>query len=157
MNYSVVWFKRDLRLHDHAPLWNAAKQGPVLCLYVVEPGIWQQPDAALQHYQFILEGLRELKSDLKRLGGQLHILQGEVTQVLSAVHSVSPFNTLFSHEETGNAASYLRDQAVNCWCRQQKVQWQEFAQFGVIRGLKNRDIWQAGWETHNRAPSLRRT
>jgi len=154
MNYSVVWFKRDLRLHDHAPLWHAAKQGPVLCLYVVETGMWQQPDAALQHYQFILEGLRELKADLKKLGGQLHILQGEVTQVLSAVHAASPFHALFSHEETGNAATYLRDQAVTRWCRQQKVQWQEFAQFGVMRGLKNRDIWQAGWEAHNHAPSL---
>ncbi|MDE2391185.1 MAG: deoxyribodipyrimidine photo-lyase, partial [Rhodospirillales bacterium] len=22
----VVWFKRDLRLHDHAPLWHAAQR-----------------------------------------------------------------------------------------------------------------------------------
>ncbi|HBP78091.1 MAG TPA: hypothetical protein DD685_04185, partial [Halomonas sp.] len=29
----VVWFKRDLRIHDHAPLANAAAAGPVLPLF----------------------------------------------------------------------------------------------------------------------------
>jgi len=33
MGYTVVvWFKRDLRVHDHAPLAHAAAHGPVLCL-----------------------------------------------------------------------------------------------------------------------------
>ncbi|MBP6245272.1 MAG: deoxyribodipyrimidine photo-lyase, partial [Limnohabitans sp.] len=29
MTYRVVWFKRDLRLQDHAALAHAARQGPV--------------------------------------------------------------------------------------------------------------------------------
>ena len=53
MGYTVVWFKRDLRVHDHAPLHHAAAQGSVLCLYVIEPSLWAQPDAALQHYYFV--------------------------------------------------------------------------------------------------------
>ena len=40
MGYTVVWFKRDLRVHDHAPLAHAAAHGPVLCLYVLEPSLW---------------------------------------------------------------------------------------------------------------------
>lgn len=40
MTYSLVWFKRDLRLHDHAVLVEAATHGPVLCLYVIEPSVW---------------------------------------------------------------------------------------------------------------------
>jgi deoxyribodipyrimidine photo-lyase len=46
MSYTVVWFKRDLRVHDHAPLQHAATRGAVLCLYVIEPSLWAQPDAA---------------------------------------------------------------------------------------------------------------
>lgn len=42
----VVWFKRDLRVHDHAPLAQAAARGAVLPLYVVEPAFWGQQDAA---------------------------------------------------------------------------------------------------------------
>jgi deoxyribodipyrimidine photo-lyase len=41
----VVWFKRDLRVRDHEPLTEAAKRGPVVPLYVVEPALWKLPDA----------------------------------------------------------------------------------------------------------------
>jgi len=60
MSYRVVWFKRDLRVQDHWPLHEAARRGPVLCLYVVEPSLWAQPDAAAQHYGFVRESLQEL-------------------------------------------------------------------------------------------------
>ena len=69
--YTVVWFKRDLRLHDQQPLRQALQHGPVLCLYVVEPSLWAEPDAARQHYGFLLESLRDLYRDLRQLGGQL--------------------------------------------------------------------------------------
>jgi deoxyribodipyrimidine photo-lyase len=58
MSYSLVWLKRDLRWQDHAALSAAAAQGPVACLYVIEPGLWQQPDMAASHYHFIVESLR---------------------------------------------------------------------------------------------------
>ena len=65
MGTTVVWFKRDLRVHDHAPLVHAARQGPVRCLYVVEPSLWRQPDSALQHYAFLRESLRDLAQQLR--------------------------------------------------------------------------------------------
>lgn len=40
MSYTVVWFKRDLRVVDHAPLHQAALRGPLLCLYAIEPELW---------------------------------------------------------------------------------------------------------------------
>ena len=42
----IVWFKRDLRTADHTPLLEASLRGPVLPLVVVEPELWQQPDAS---------------------------------------------------------------------------------------------------------------
>ena len=42
----LVWFKRDLRMHDHPALSLAAGLGPVLPVYVVEPELWMQPDAS---------------------------------------------------------------------------------------------------------------
>ena len=33
-DWQVVWFKRDLRIGDHAPLIEALQQGPVLGLYL---------------------------------------------------------------------------------------------------------------------------
>ena len=151
MTYSIVWFKRDLRLNDHLAFHNAVSRGKVLCLYVVEPSLWAQKDAANQHYQFLLESLRELYAALRQRGGQLHIMTGEVSDVFSALFAHQPFSAIYSHEETGNAMTYARDKALGRWCKQSGVTWVEFAQFGVVRRLKNRDDWQHYWNAHNDA------
>ena len=152
MTYRVVWFKRDLRLHDHAALVHAASQGPVLCLYIVEPDLWAQPDAALQHFEFVRESLAELHQSLQALGGGLQVHTGPAVQVLAALHQQAPFAELVSHMETGNDFTYARDLAVANWCREQGVGWTEWAQFGVVRRLKNRNTWQGRWETHMAEP-----
>lgn len=38
---NVVWFKRDLRIADHAPLVEAVSRGPVIPLLVIEPELWK--------------------------------------------------------------------------------------------------------------------
>ncbi|MEL7216416.1 MAG: deoxyribodipyrimidine photo-lyase, partial [Pseudomonadota bacterium] len=69
----IVWFKRDLRVADHAALAGAAAfaredGGAVLPLYVAEPGLWREPDMAGRHWAFIAESLEELQSQLAALG-----------------------------------------------------------------------------------------
>ncbi len=152
--YSIVWFKRDLRLEDHAALEHAAAAGRVLCLYVIEPSLWAQQDAAAQHYRFVLECLDEVDADLRQHGGRLHVIVGEVPAVLDRLHAQAPFAALYSHQETGNATSFDRDKAVSRWCEQHRVAWHEFAQFGVIRRLESRERWQASWEALVAAPPL---
>jgi deoxyribodipyrimidine photo-lyase len=142
MGYSVVWFKRDLRLHDHAALHHACQQGPVLCLYVIEPSLWAQPDAATQHYTFIAESLRDLRRSIQQLGGQLHVVCGEVPDVLARLHAAMPMAALYSHEETGNGATFERDKAVARWAKNHGVPWHQPPQFGVVRRLPSRDDWQ---------------
>ena len=152
MAYSVLWFKRDLRVHDHAALQQAASRGPVLCLYVVEPSLWAEPDAATQHLHFLRESLLDLHAELKALGARLHVVTGEVTDVLSRLMALAPFDALYAHEETGNAVTYRRDLAVGRWCRAHGVDWVETAQFGVVRRLPSRQRWQSQWAAHTRAP-----
>ena len=45
----LAWFKRDLRIQDNEALFRAAENGPVLPLYVIEPGLWRQPDMYGRH------------------------------------------------------------------------------------------------------------
>jgi deoxyribodipyrimidine photo-lyase len=146
MSYRVVWFKRDLRVHDHQPLTDAARCGPVLCLYVIEPGLWSQPDAAAQHYGFIRESLSELDTQLQALGSRLFVAVGEVVDILSALHAAAPFSDVHAHEETGNAWTFRRDLDVGRWCRAHQVGWHETPQFGVVRRLQHRRLWQPNWE-----------
>ncbi len=152
MTYSIVWFKRDLRVQDHEPLFQAAQQGPVLCIYVVEPSLWRHGDAATQHYQFVVECLHGLALALQKRGGRLHIVHGEVPEVLERLNALAPFTRIYSHEETGNDLTYQRDCAIAHWCRDKGINWQEFAQFGVVRRLKNRDDWLTHWERQVNLP-----
>ena len=154
MAYTVVWFKRDLRVHDHAPLIHAARQGPVLCLYVLEPSLWAQPDCALQHYGFLRESLRDLALQLRTCGATLQLAVGEMPEVLAHLHALQPFARLASHEETGNAHTYARDLAVARWCRRLGVAWQEWPQHGVVRRLPSREQWHGLWQAHMQAPCL---
>jgi len=152
MSYSLVWLKRDLRWNDHEAMMQASRQGPIRCIYVIEPELWLQPDAALQHFEFIRESLHDLDQHLRNLGGQVEIHHGDMVTVLSDIWREAPFNGMFSHEETGNGWTYARDLKVADWFKHHGIPWHEFAQFGVVRGLKNRDMWQRAWERHMRMP-----
>ena len=152
MSYTLVWFKRDLRWHDHAALAHAAQQGPVRCIYVIEPELWLQPDAALQHFEFVRESLVALDAHLQQQGGRVEIHTGELPEVLNRIWQEAPFRDIHSHEETGNGFTYARDLRVGAWCRAHGVAWHEHRQFGVVRALQNRNLWQPAWEAHMAAP-----
>lgn len=153
--YSVVWFKRDLRIADHTPLIEAAKRGLVFCIYCVEPRLWAQPDAATQHYHFIRESLQDLERNLRKLGGSLSVHYGDAELILDELYQVMPFQALYSHQETGNAASFSRDLRVKRFCMRHDIDWIELPQFGVARPLKNRDYWLANWQQHVSATQVK--
>jgi deoxyribodipyrimidine photo-lyase len=168
----VVWFKKDLRWHDHAPLANAAMwaavgghSDAVLPLWVYEPAMWQQPDMAAQHLGFANECLSELSDwvqhDAQTTSSDSHFglcrMQGDMLAVLAALfESIGPF-TLVSHEETGNSWSYQRDLDVAAWCKANKLEWREFASNGVVRRLQSlggRNRWSAHHLQRMQSPLL---
>ncbi|MBO0932828.1 FAD-binding domain-containing protein [Fibrella aquatilis] len=68
---SVLWFKRDLRLRDHAPLQAAIAAGrPVVLLYCFEPSVMADPNYDLRHWRFVQESLADLNRQLTRLAEQ---------------------------------------------------------------------------------------
>ena len=149
----VVWFKRDLRVQDHAPLVAAcASGGPVLPLYIIEPQLWRQPEMAGRHYDFLLECLRDLDVALRARGAALVLRVGEAVQVLHDLHRSRGIAAIHAHEETGSLWTYARDRAVRRWARAACVQMVEHRQFGVWRAHGERDGWAARWERMMRAP-----
>ncbi len=141
----VVWFKRDLRVDDHAPLTKAAVFGPVLPLYIVEPDLWQQPDMSGRQFAFLQQSLQELRAHLARLGQPLVIRLGDAVTCLDRLHQSHGIAMLWSHEETGNGWTFARDRRVAAWCRSQSVLWHEMPQNGVVRRLRSRHGWAGRW------------
>jgi deoxyribodipyrimidine photo-lyase len=149
----LVWFKRDLRVEDHRPLGEAARRGPVLGLYVYEPGLHGSEEFTAAHVVFLREALQSLERSLAELGGSLVLRRGRVTAVLSALRRETPFAALWSHEETGSDRTYRRDREVAAWCREHGVPWHEFRQDGVVRRLRSRNGWSRHWEEFMREPA----
>lgn len=143
---TLVWFKRDLREGDHAPLVAASQAGEALALCLIEPQWLSSGEFDPRHRAFLLACLRPLQERLARRGLPLLIWQSDAIDALERIHAAWPFTTLVSHEETGPGWSWTRDKAVAAWCRRRGVAWQEFAQTGVIRKLKERRGWAARWE-----------
>jgi len=154
MKLGVVWFKRDLRVFDHAPLVEAAKHRQVLPLYIYEPPLIRAPDYATQHIGFINECLVDLDQALSARGSPLLAQYGEATAIFQRVlDTFGPF-ALYSHEETGNALSYERDKRVAEWCRANGIVWKEFPSNGVVRKLSSRDEWSDLWMQRMKPPPL---
>ncbi len=138
----VVWFKRDLRIHDHRPLRAAAAAGPVIPLYIVEPDlVWRNADHDPRQWAFARECLVDLDASLRHLGAPLVVRTGDVVGVLEHLRNEFGVAAVHAHEETGNLATYARDRAVARWARQHRVAFHETPQVGVIRRLSDRDDW----------------
>ena len=142
----IVWFKRDLRVADHPALSEAARHGPVIPLYVVEPDWWAGPDMSGRQWDFIAECLAELRDDLAALGQQLIVRTGNVVEVLEELTAAHGCAGLWSHEETGGAWTYQRDKRVAAWAKSRGVRWRELQQQGVFRRLDTRDGWARRWD-----------
>ena len=64
---ALVWFKRDLRQDDHAPLAAAQNFESAMGLYIIEPQWLDSPEFSAAHLQFALESLQFLQNQ-KRIG-----------------------------------------------------------------------------------------
>ena len=142
----IVWFKRDLRIRDHAALSEASRRGPVIGLVVFEPSLWHQPDASGRQAGFYADCLKDLQISADRLGLRILFAIGEMPALLDELRQRLGSFALHSHEETGNWESYARDKRVLEWCRINQVRWTERPQSNVVRRLRDRDDWGKIWQ-----------
>lgn len=153
---NIVWFKRDLRVVDHAALVDACRLGNVMPLFCWEPSVWAGDDYALQHQAFVGECLAELSLELQNLGLNLQVSNIGMLETLNIISQQYNIVGIYSHEETGNGATFNIDKQVAAWCKYNNVPWQETPQNGVVRRLKNRNYWNKHWEQRMNMPLLPR-
>lgn len=150
MSLSIVWLKRDLRLHDHEPLQQAIAAGqPILLLYVFEPAMLEDPHLSERHFRFIYQSLQDLKQQCPQL--TLLIKTAPVIDVLHDLHQQFGISALYSHQEVGLDYTFKRDIAVSQWCQTHQIPWSEAPSGAIIRGLTHRQNWDKHWHQVMRA------
>src|SRR3954462_11706478 len=84
---ALVWFRRDLRAHDHAALYAALKaHTSVHCVFVFDTEILERLRVrADRRVEFILESVRELRAHLTAAGGGLHVLHDDAREAIPSL------------------------------------------------------------------------
>lgn len=149
---NIVWLKKDLRLSDHLPFYEAIEgEIPFLVLFIFEPSVLSAPDSAPRHWRFALQGLQEMQMH-PALKNRIHLFFDEAIHVFEELNKIFQIHHVFSHEETGNEITFRRDLSVKKYFKNEKIKWKEFRTNAVVRGLKNRDNWSEMWELHMSTP-----
>lgn len=143
MACQLLWYKRDLRVFDHAPLAHAAAMdAQVVGIFIVEPERFAKDDFDPIHLAWELDHVRDVQDALRSRGTELMVAVGEPNEVLSAVCAGLGVTDVHSYEESGVMWTWERDKRVAERLASQGVQWHEYPSNGVVRRLGTRDRWQ---------------
>jgi deoxyribodipyrimidine photo-lyase len=78
MSAALVWFRRDLRVHDHAALHHALQvHDRVYCAFVFDATILDPLPRRDRRVEFILRSVEEVASALREMGGGLIVRHGD--------------------------------------------------------------------------------
>eukprot|EP00929_Paragymnodinium_shiwhaense_P016344 TRINITY_DN12463_c0_g1_i1.p1 TRINITY_DN12463_c0_g1~~TRINITY_DN12463_c0_g1_i1.p1 ORF type:complete len:837 (-),score=109.86 TRINITY_DN12463_c0_g1_i1:126-2636(-) len=137
----VLWLRRDVRIRDNEALTRAAERagqaGGSLCILFVFDERWVKgPHCHASHCQFVAEGLEDLAAALSAKSSHAGVFcrHGYTEQALQALHEEGGVARLWSHRVIGDAEQRAIDEAVQQWCEQHKVEWQQLDQYGLVQG-----------------------
>lgn len=105
MKTSLVWFRNDLRLEDNETLVEAIKHFDcVLPVYIIDPRqytstIYNFPKTGDIRKKFIYECLKDLKNNLRKIGGDLLIIEGIPEDEIPVLASTFGVNKVYFAEE----------------------------------------------------------
>ncbi|MBD2428225.1 DASH family cryptochrome [Phormidium sp. FACHB-1136] len=101
----LVWFRHDLRLHDHQPLWDAVQAGrQVIPCYCFDPRQFGTtafgfPKTGAFRAQFLLESVADLRQSLQALGSDLLVRVGQPESIIPALAKALAIETVVWHQE----------------------------------------------------------
>ncbi|PSB34322.1 cryptochrome/photolyase family protein [Stenomitos frigidus] len=127
MNRTIVWFRRDLRIADHAPLYRAALRGEVIPVFVFDRALLHHPETGSARVAFMLECLRSLDQDLRDRGGRLILRSGDPVNVLPQLIRETQADGIYAHIDFERIYGRVRDARLNHALAQEnlKIRWFE--------------------------------
>jgi deoxyribodipyrimidine photo-lyase len=105
INRILIWYRNDLRLHDHQPLVQALQQrAMVIPVYCFDPRQfvtthWGFAKTGSFRAQFLLESVANLRANLQSLGSDLIICQGKPEEALPNLVQQLEITAVYYHQE----------------------------------------------------------
>ena len=116
-------FRRDLRLADNTSLIEALKRSDeVIPCFIFDPRqIEKQPYRGQFLVQFMVESLRELDSELQKLGSQLYIFCGIAQNIIETLIESESLDAI-SFNADYTPFSLKRDKGINALVKKQGLE-----------------------------------
>ena len=130
----VVWFRNDLRVHDHAPLFFASQNAEeIIPVYCIDPRMFGKMDLGLRktggyRAKFLEEAVDNLRYKLQQLGGGLLILKGNPEEMIPCFAEANQVDAIFFSEE-------VADEEKRVELGLEKKAWK--------KGIKTKSFWQS--------------
>jgi len=121
MHTNILWFRKNLRIHDNPALLRASESSAerLICVFIYDEIIHYEQHGvqSLGPYRakFLWDSLIELKQSLQALGNDLIILKGDATEVLEDLVEQSNTKTIIAPHECGYCEQ-LQDTAIQKFC-----------------------------------------
>ncbi|MGF1490918.1 MAG: FAD-binding domain-containing protein [Microcoleaceae cyanobacterium] len=127
MNRTIVWFRRDLRISDHAPLYRATKRGEVIPVFILDSALLHHPETGAARVAFMLDCLQKLDQDLQERGGRLILRFGDPVEVLPKLIRDTEAEGIYTYIDYERIYGRVRDARLNQVLDQEqmKIRWFE--------------------------------
>ncbi|GAB4027235.1 cryptochrome/photolyase family protein [Spirosoma gilvum] len=119
---SLVWLRRDLRLHDNAALYHAFKSGrPVLPVFIFDRTILDAlDDRADRRVEFIVQEIHRLQTELTAMGSTLIVRYGHPVAVWKELIQQYTIGDVFANYDY-EAYAKDRDKAIGELLKEQGI------------------------------------
>mgnify|MGYP006280862779 FL=1 len=113
MKRTVVWYRRDLRISDHEPLYRAARRGEVVPVFILDQSLLHHPETGSVRVAFMLDCLASLDADLQALGGRLILRKGDPVEVLIQLVYESEAEGIYAYLDYERIYGRVREARLN--------------------------------------------
>ncbi|MEM9569205.1 MAG: FAD-binding domain-containing protein [Cyanobacteria bacterium P01_E01_bin.34] len=152
MSRTIVWFRRDLRISDHLPLYRAAIRGDVVPIFVLDRALLHHPETAPARVAFMLDCLRSLDADLKAVGGRLILRYGDPIKILPNLVAETGADGIYAYTDCERIYGRVRDARLNTELRSRQMRIRWFEPLGSTAELMPYPDYRDLWFTHTNGP-----
>jgi len=119
---NIIWFRRDLRLHDNAALYHALKSGiPVVPIFIFDKLILDKlEDKADRRVQFIHDAIGEMQQQLVKLGSSMEVYYSTPAEVFEQLTNKYSVTAVFTNHDYEPYA-LERDGHLKTWLQKKSI------------------------------------
>jgi deoxyribodipyrimidine photo-lyase len=124
---NIFWFRRDLRLHDNAGLYQALKNNNrVLCLFIFDRSILDRlEDKDDARVTFIYQAIEDLDKELNKYGTSLLVKYDDTSKAWDAILAEYTVEKVYTNHDYEPYAK-MRDEVIKDKLRDQKITFETY-------------------------------